>query len=347
MSSSNDDLIRRSRVSTKRIKSQRNGSHSNEDASARKEFRRNRRRLRGARNRRIALALFAWIIFIAAVFFLRLRTSRTNESGRKARRRGGKPIGLRSGNDLDSIGMRYLDPRQLPPLPGEPDEPYKGKGRKGGFRGEGDDGWKSDSLLANSGPKVDYTKHEYQYPELMFEPPNDGSYPPLERMATVFETWGQDDLDNPPNTLVEVLQHFDFQDPDQLEVSELMNQHAQVLVSGDIHALTLCHELYLLRLQSSIEIWSCLLRCTTYQRWPQLTKSGPMSMLHRISMETVTMAHHAAMGRANNLLITSSPSIGHNYGRRTCSDLLQALTLIGVLLTGHAMPSTPMLWVYP
>jgi len=152
--------------------------------------------------------------------------------------------------------MRYLDPRQLPPLPGEPIEPYKGKGRKGGFRGEGDDEWIADAqspTYQNHGPKVDYTKHDYQYPALMFEPPNDGSYPPLERMSSIFETWGQDDIDHPPETLVEVLQHFDFQDPDQLEVSHPSNKSlsSNVLPSRAVQLHCISH---FLRLQSSIEI---------------------------------------------------------------------------------------------
>mmetsp|Transcript_32625 Transcript_32625/g.64921 ORF Transcript_32625/g.64921 Transcript_32625/m.64921 type:complete len:546 (-) Transcript_32625:116-1753(-) len=120
-----------------------------------------------------------------------------------------------------SAGMRYLDPRQLPPLPGEPDERYEGKGKKR-FRGVGDDEWRSEAASnprRRMGPKVDYTKHDYEYPDLVYEPPNDGSYPPLENMSDIFEVWGQDDLDSPPDTIVEVLQHFDYQDPKQVEAA--------------------------------------------------------------------------------------------------------------------------------
>ena len=118
--------------------------------------------------------------------------------------------------------MRYLDPRQLPPLPGEPKEPYPGPSRKQhGFTGDGDDDWVSvaESLSKHMGPKVDYTKYKYLYPELVNEPQNDGSYPPLEPMRKIFKTWEQDDLDSPPETIVEVLQHFNYQDPEQVEVS--------------------------------------------------------------------------------------------------------------------------------
>jgi hypothetical protein len=132
-------------------------------------------------------------------------------------------------------GMRYLDPRQLAPLPGEPREPYNANRRAKGFRGLGDDEWQSEAKLPkyrNLGPKVDYTNHKYEYPELIFDPPNDGSYPPLEQMSTIFETWGQDDLDTPPETLVEVLQHFDYQDPEQLKVRSCLVNYLDEIVHG-------------------------------------------------------------------------------------------------------------------
>ena len=121
-------------------------------------------------------------------------------------------------------GMRYLDPRQLPPLPGELTESYvhaKGEKRHHGFTGDGDDDWVeiAEELKSHNGPKVDYTKHRYSYPDLIYEPPKDGTYPPLEPMVKVFQTWEQDDLDSPPDTIVEVLQHFDYQHPKRVEVS--------------------------------------------------------------------------------------------------------------------------------
>lgn len=120
-------------------------------------------------------------------------------------------------------GMRYLDPRQLPPLPGAPRESYKGKGDKYGFDGTGDDGWEESAKKSprkGLGPQVDYTKSDrYTYPDLMYEPPNDGTYPPFESMLKVFETWGQDNLDSPPDTIAEVLQHFDYEDPEQVDAA--------------------------------------------------------------------------------------------------------------------------------
>ena len=222
--SSYGDVIRRTNVSatTKRT---RRAKDANKGDSSRRKGRRRNRRLEEERNRRAALVVFSSFLLFATVLFLFLRPKEAHlgiDSERFARAKvlrnavlsgdkGGKPTST----------MRYLDPRQLPPLPGEPSERYNGKGRKGGFSGAGDDEWQADEKAffnQNRGPQVDYTKHEYEYPELIFEPQNDGTYPPLEPMSSIFETWGQDDLDSPPDTLIEVLQHFDYQDPEQLEV---------------------------------------------------------------------------------------------------------------------------------
>mmetsp|Transcript_6164 Transcript_6164/g.10334 ORF Transcript_6164/g.10334 Transcript_6164/m.10334 type:complete len:518 (-) Transcript_6164:196-1749(-) len=116
-------------------------------------------------------------------------------------------------------GSRYFDPRQFPPLPSESSERYDGEGPRR-FRGLGDDEWVADAGSKSNGPKVDYTKHKYSYPELMFEPPNDGSYPPLVDMSKIFEFWGQDDLDSPPEIIPEVLQHFDYQNPHEVAAAE-------------------------------------------------------------------------------------------------------------------------------
>lgn len=236
------DVIRRARK-TKDTRA----ADADHDALRRKE-RRRARRLREERNRRATLVCISSFALVAIALILFLRPGRPKYgidserfmrakalrdaalSGWKpsAHNRGGKvrknesyQRGGRKVKDLD--GMRYLDPRQLPPLPGEDSEPYMGKGRKGGFRGQGDDEWQADAespkVQRHRGPKVDYTKHNYEYPELMYEPPSDGSYPRLEPMSAIFETWGQDDLDNPPDTLVEVLQHFDYQDEEQVKVS--------------------------------------------------------------------------------------------------------------------------------
>ena len=226
------DAVRRRKVANG------NGTSSSSSQHHRKE-RRKKSSQRHSReennNHKLVLVFLASFTTVGIILFLFLRSpSEVNSDNQHMRYEGGsgKP-GLRKDTTVNYEGMRYLDPRQLPPLPGHPLEPYFGKGRKGGFRGEGDDEWQSnaDAALSNNnnnnnnhdnlGPNVDYTKHTYEYPELMFEPPNDGTYPPLYEMSSIFETWGQDDLDNPPDTLVEVLQHFDYQNPEHLEVSSL------------------------------------------------------------------------------------------------------------------------------
>ena len=289
MHSSNGDAIRRTNAS-KRKTTRTNYIVNGDNTSRRKDRRKRNRRLQEERNRRAFLVFFASFVFIAAVLFLCLRPSRqphygSIDSQRYARAKAlrdaalsggekmigglkgtkkwnsysGKPDFLR--NSKGPNGIRYSDPRQLPPLPGEANEPYFGKGRKHHFRGDGDDEWQAhDAAKTNSnhGPKVDYTKHKYEYPELMLEPPHDddgGTYPTLERMMSIFETWGQDDLDSPPETLVEVLQHFDYQDPEQLNVRFCIKAFlCRLYISLPLLMLNFCSTCCIYRLQSSLEI---------------------------------------------------------------------------------------------
>ena len=246
--SSETEVVRRNKGTTRKVK--KSSRQQNGDSS--KGTRRNRRR--DARNKQLALnASIVGLLLLFLVLVLRRGKNRSTEltSDRYARAKALRDAALQSGKSflrktktkLENAthrnrrkpeynikkkfkGMRYLDPRQLPPLPGEPKEPYKDtrdrEHRRNGFSGNGDDEWQelADSLPdKHMGPKVDYVKHKYKYPELVYEPANDGSYPPLESMTKIFQTWEQDDLDSPPDTIVEVLQHFDYQDPEQLEVS--------------------------------------------------------------------------------------------------------------------------------
>ena len=222
-----EDVIRRANA-----KKRRNAVETNADAEARRQKLRERRRRRRREEARRRRAVLAWCagpsLLLALVAFLCTRP-RDGAEGRRGPRAKALRDALLSGggsrkqNAREPSSMRYLDPRQLPPIPGEPDEPYLGKGKKGGFRGEGDDAWEAEAKLSSAkgrrrGPQVDYTKHDYKYPEIVAVPPRDGSYPAMTAMSNVFATWGQDDLDAPPETLVEVLQHFDYQDPEQMEV---------------------------------------------------------------------------------------------------------------------------------
>ena len=247
----NSDVTHRStkKSTTKKLK------RKNENVGdANNKNRRSRRR----DSKSLVLAFLASFVFFSMIYFLFIRPkisyngldseryargkalrnaallsmSQGDSNGIDSSSNGSSNKKVRGGKQLkqkENIGgMRYLDPRQLPPLPGEPSEPYDGHGKKHGFRGDGDDEWQADSKSNPRqlpAPNVDYTKHTYQYPEVMYEPPNDGTYPPLQKMSTIFETWGQDDLDSPPDTIVEVLQHFDFQDPDQLKVRQFKTHY--------------------------------------------------------------------------------------------------------------------------
>ncbi|KAL3796675.1 hypothetical protein HJC23_009975 [Cyclotella cryptica] len=246
-----DEIVRRNKGAAKKEKIKRSSAEL-ENGDSSKHVRRNRRR--DVRNRRLFF-LFSVAGLLILLSSLLVRPGKRRhvgiDSGRFARAKALRDAAFKSGNgflrktkeklsstlnkkhkhsknksqyDLKKKfrGMRYLDPRQLPPLPGEPSEEYHGERHaQRGFVGDGDDDWVpiAEALDKNVGPKVDYTKYKYSYPELVLEPQNDGSYPLLEPMLKVFQTWEQDDLDSPPETIVEVLQHFDYQDPVQLEAA--------------------------------------------------------------------------------------------------------------------------------
>jgi hypothetical protein len=75
-----------------------------------------------------------------------------------------------------------------------------------------------------NGPRhnfVDYTKHKYEYPEKLMEPPSKlGEYPKLLPFKDIMGIWPQDELDNPPSTIKEELIHFDYTNPDDLKAAE-------------------------------------------------------------------------------------------------------------------------------
>jgi len=75
--------------------------------------------------------------------------------------------------------------------------------------------------VEDSGPKVDFTKHSYQYPEKLSAPPkNVGDYPKLKPLRTLMENWPQDDIDHPPTPFEEVLIHFDYTNPDDVAAAK-------------------------------------------------------------------------------------------------------------------------------
>ena len=74
-------------------------------------------------------------------------------------------------------------------------------------------------ITGGSSPRVDYTSIEYTYPPTISEPQAEGGYPFLETLGTLMTRWPQDELDNPPQPFLERLQHFDYNDPDQMAMA--------------------------------------------------------------------------------------------------------------------------------
>ena len=74
-------------------------------------------------------------------------------------------------------------------------------------------------ITGGSSPRVDYTSIEYTYPPTLPEPPVEGGYPFLEPLGNLMTRWPQDDIDNPPQPFVERLQHFDYNDPEQVAMA--------------------------------------------------------------------------------------------------------------------------------
>lgn len=145
----------------------------------------------------------------------------------------------------NSGSHQWADPRMLPPLPHKKDSPNlidftvgdakarkemvdRAKNRRSNpfkvyHKGKPPMEWETeaDELLAGDpvGPTVDYTKIEYRYPDVIDSPPRGGLYPDLERLGDIFKRWPQDELDSPPQPLVEKLQRFDFMNVDQREAA--------------------------------------------------------------------------------------------------------------------------------
>jgi hypothetical protein len=72
---------------------------------------------------------------------------------------------------------------------------------------------------------VDYSRDDgqhvrYEYPPKLMEPPARlGDYPKLMTLREIMEIWPQDELDNPPSTIEEVLIHFDYTVPEDREAA--------------------------------------------------------------------------------------------------------------------------------
>ena len=125
-------------------------------------------------------------------------------------------------------GPRFIRPHLLPPLPGQPEKETLQKAPKMHYKMlvDGVDpfkatrrgakmAWLQDDYEDGRPPKVDYTKHTYEYPKLMDEPPAKGGYPQLETLGDMFQRWPQNNLDEPPTPFVERLLHFNYSNPEE------------------------------------------------------------------------------------------------------------------------------------
>lgn len=137
-------------------------------------------------------------------------------------------------------GIRWIKDKLLKELPGQAVNrlldrvPPKQRNKKGWFVGDGkmdftikrkwdapmiwEERWNqmTDSQR-EKGPRLDYTKHDYEYLDLQASPPDE--YPFMEPMDELMKRWPQDDLDNPPTPFVEQLMHFNFSDPKQRKMA--------------------------------------------------------------------------------------------------------------------------------
>lgn len=127
---------------------------------------------------------------------------------------------------------RWADKRVLPPHNAKEQKKYfeqflveDGQYRRGDFKkhyGQQQLDWEERAEeLEGKGPNINYETWDYDYPDIIPEPPRGGKdfYPLLEPMGDLLKRWPQDELDNPPQPFPEKLQHFDFQDPEQMKAA--------------------------------------------------------------------------------------------------------------------------------
>lgn len=140
-------------------------------------------------------------------------------------------------------GIRWIPAKLLKELPGEKPNPLLGKfksnnglskrammekthgknyfkvSRKSEKPMDWEKEWNSFSEEQKlKGPKVDYLKHKYIYPAVEEYPPED--YPPLEKMGDMLKVWPQDAVDDPPETIVETLMHFNYSDKKERKMAQ-------------------------------------------------------------------------------------------------------------------------------
>jgi len=209
-----------------------NGTYDDDGGAAKDDGRRNRRQMQ-----KYAFPALFFVVCLSIYYF--------------AGGESGAPDGIdhrpqsmlkAGGND----NYRWADPRALPALPGTDDDedPLSKTIERKAFKrnqelmenkhfylkhfkvkrvGLPPMEWeaKADAALKDgyTGPVLDYTKHTYDYPDLVPSPPPPEEYPPLERLGNLLERWPQDEMDNPPSPFVEQLLHFDYSNPAEMAVA--------------------------------------------------------------------------------------------------------------------------------
>mmetsp|Transcript_13191 Transcript_13191/g.33219 ORF Transcript_13191/g.33219 Transcript_13191/m.33219 type:complete len:647 (+) Transcript_13191:92-2032(+) len=154
-------------------------------------------------------------------------------------------------NSNTNTTIRWADMSDVPPLPGREDasrnkliysKPGKGvvniahnarDGKRGEFRkffqihrpASQTMKWEEEfEEIENKDPTerpdyVNYVHHEYNYPEMLREPPKLGNYPYMRTYKELMDTWPQDNIDNPPDVLQEDLLHFDWNSKEDMEAA--------------------------------------------------------------------------------------------------------------------------------
>ena len=132
-------------------------------------------------------------------------------------------------------GIRWIRPNLLKELPGQSRNlQLNGNGPRFKSRMKGvfsvrrdkegpmvwEQEWKEIKGKRN-GPKVDYTKIKYTYPDKLWSVPKQGGYPQLDKLGDILERYPQDDLDHPPQPFVEKLLHFNYSNPRERQAAEL------------------------------------------------------------------------------------------------------------------------------
>lgn len=136
---------------------------------------------------------------------------------------------------IEGPKYRWADKRQLPPHAFKDQKKYwekfliDGEGNhREAFKtryGHAPLDWEETAELLEEqeekGPTVNYESWAYEYPPTILEPPRGGpsQYPLLQPMGELLKRWPQDDLEDPPQPIQERLQHFDFQDAEQMEAA--------------------------------------------------------------------------------------------------------------------------------